>query len=199
VEGFLTFLDSIPARMSLALSGLGSVVATAWTNVEARWAEGTAAVRTAVMDLAGWLATAAMDAIRNAVSGIADAIAAPFRKAAEYISSLRVSEAFISTVTPPHVTQGLSRGGPIPVKPPGASVPSVTPSAPSPQSSLIGRATRVGALGGGAARQVAMTGGATVDLNIRSSDELKVASTESRSSGLISRVNLNRGPSMATG
>jgi len=199
VEGFLAFLDSIPARIGTALSGVGASISGAWADVEARWSEGTARIRTAVMDFAGWLATAAMDAIRNAVSGIADAIAAPFRKAAEYISSLRASGAFTSTVTPPHVTQGLSRGGPIPVKPPGASVPSVTPSTPGQQSSLIGRATRVGALGGGGARQVAMTGGATVDLNIRSSDGLKVASTASRSSGLISRVNLNRGPSMATG
>ena len=61
----------------------------------------------------------------------------------------------------------------------------------------IGTAFTSGTLGGGA-QQVAMTGGATVDIRLQA-DGMKVKSTETESEDLISRVNLNRGPSMATG
>jgi hypothetical protein len=195
VEGFLTFLDSIPARIGTALSGVGASIAMAWADVDARWQEGTATIRQAVSDFASWLGTAAMEAIRSAVSGIADAITAPFRSAADYIKGLTGSGIF-NGPTPSHVGAGVSRGGLIPRGPTAAPV--APPAAPGKQSSLIERATKAGAVGGGP-QQVAMTGGATLEVNIQAADGLKVGGTETKSEGLISRVNLNRGPSMATG
>ncbi len=148
-----------------------------------------------VTDFDAWLGTAAMEAIRSAVSGIADAITAPFRSAADYIKGLTGSGIF-NGPTPSHVGAGVSRGGLIPRGPTAAPV--APPAAPGKQSSLIERATKAGAVGGGP-QQVAMTGGATLEVNIQAADGLKVGGTETKSEGLISRVNLNRGPSMATG
>jgi hypothetical protein len=131
---FLDALDAMPGQIGASLAGVGAAFAASWADVEAKWADGTARIRQAVADFASWLGSAAMIMIRGAVTGIGDVIAAPFRAAADQINKLRAMG------NPNSIgSQGMGRGGSIRPATPGASVPSMTPTTPGPQASLIGR------------------------------------------------------------
>jgi hypothetical protein len=137
--------------------------------------------------LAGWFKATFVDPVASALDWIAAKISG-FTQSLPGIGAA-TSSAIDSAQrrAQEHGPVGVGRGMP------GKS--GHTPETLGKQSSLIERSTRSGA----AANRLAMSGSADVNINVRSSDGLRVAGTETRSAGLINRVNLNRGPSMATG